>query len=407
MVFIGIMTAIMAASIFIIYKIAGHFGFRLAVPALVLCGVLAFAVNFVTIALSPFLTWEYYARIGIFVIIAAICVTWYNSYLIRKHPSKYKSNHDEGNASQVDQPNEAMPPESVTNSADVLESASEAHSEAVAEPAAKHDIEALVETNAEAFEGTDSTAIAKEQPQIKAEPTDDTGEPASETAEAKLADTEAIDEATKATPDTGMISTTASMSETEEPSATADEQDTELTDDVAEDEAAEPVLNPLLPAIIVPSIREQAKADIDAAIQKRMEKTLLTMDSLDALLDYAISQEGRGAHLAAINTYKTALSRYRTDDYAPYISIDLTNIYKELGFYDEAIHTSSDALKLLAVRSSKPMQAEFQKNVEYLHLVKYILSGHDAVNTPFREIPSSIMDEIEDAFERSERTNRE
>ena len=299
-----------------------------------------------------------------------------------------------------------MPPESTANDADVLESASEAHSEDVAEPAAEHDIEALVETNAEAFEGTDSTAIVKEQPQIKAEPTDDTGEPASETAEAKLADTEAIDEATKATPDTGMISTTASMSETEEPSATADEQDTELTDDVAEDEAAEPVLNPLLPAIIVPSIKEQAKADIDAAIQQRMENTLLTMDSLDALLDYAIAQEGRGAHLAAINTYKTALSRYRTDDYAPYISIDLTNIYKELGFYDEAIHTSSDALKLLAVRSSKPMQAEFQKNVDYLHLVKYILSGHGAVNTPFREIPSSIMDEIEDAFERSERTNR-
>lgn len=405
MVFIGIVTAIMAASIFIIYKIAGHFGFRLAVPALVLCGVLAFAVNFVTIALSPFLTWEYYARIGIFVIIAAICVTWYNSYLIRKHPSKYKSNHDEGNASQVDQPNEAMPPESATNSADVLESASEAHSEAVAEPAAKHDIEAAGETNAEAFEGTDSTAIAQEQPQIKAEPIDDTGEKqASETAEVTEAEPEeAIDEAAQAAPDTE--SATESAPEAEKPSDEGDQTDT--TDDVAEDEAAEPVLNPLLPAIIVPSIREQAKADVDTAIQKRMEKTLLTMDSLDALLDYAISQEGRGAHLAAINTYKTALSRYRTDDYAPYISIDLTNIYKELGFYDEAIHTSSDALKLLAVRSSKPMQAEFQKNVEYLHLVKYILSGHDAVNTPFREIPSSIMDEIEDAFERSERTNRE
>ena len=54
-----------------------------------------------------------------------------------------------------------------------------------------------------------------------------------------------------------------------------------------------------------------------------------TPDTLDDILDKAYNERAKGHVWQAIDLYKKALERYRNDDYAPFVAIDLGNIYKE------------------------------------------------------------------------------
>ena len=75
--------SIMGISIFLIYKICTFLGLELKWLSLVLCAVLAFAVNGVAIAFSPFLDQSHYVRLGIMVLCAAALVTLINELLLR------------------------------------------------------------------------------------------------------------------------------------------------------------------------------------------------------------------------------------------------------------------------------------------------------------------------------------
>ena len=101
----------------------------------------------------------------------------------------------------------------------------------------------------------------------------------------------------------------------------------------------------------------------------------------------------------ANTNHKRALARYQEDAYAPFIIIELGNIYKENGAYEEAIRTYTHAFSLPAVEGSDAVREEFTKNLAYLRIVEYILSQHNAPRTPFNKISPEILKEIEAAFQ--------
>ena len=100
------------------------------------------------------------------------------------------------------------------------------------------------------------------------------------------------------------------------------------------------------------------------------------LDSMDALLDFAFAQTGAGAYELALLAYSTALEQYRNDDYAPFIIIDMVNLYKSQGRYQEAIDCVHNAMDLLAIQESPAYQQNFQN---YLAQLKSI--SHSAVST--------------------------
>ena len=75
--------SIMGISIFLIYKICAFLGLELKWLSLVLCAVLAFAVNGAAIAFSPYLDQSHYVRLGVMVLLAAALVTLINELLLR------------------------------------------------------------------------------------------------------------------------------------------------------------------------------------------------------------------------------------------------------------------------------------------------------------------------------------
>lgn len=136
---------------------------------------------------------------------------------------------------------------------------------------------------------------------------------------------------------------------TEEPETTAEAEVTEEPETTAEAQQAEEAPLPTLPE---------------------------GLDSMDALLDFAFAQTGAGAYELALLAYSTALEQYRNDDYAPFIIIDMVNLYKSQGRYQEAIDCVHNAMDLPAIQESPAYQQNFQN---YLAQLKSI--SHSAVST--------------------------
>ena len=116
-----------------------------------------------------------------------------------------------------------------------------------------------------------------------------------------------------------------------------------------------------------------------AEVQQAEEAPLPTLpeglDSMDALLDFAFAQTGAGAYELALLAYSTALEQYRNDDYAPFIIIDMVNLYKSQGRYQEAIDCVHNAMDIPAIQESPAYQQNFQN---YLAQLKSI--SHSAVS---------------------------
>jgi len=123
-----------------------------------------------------------------------------------------------------------------------------------------------------------------------------------------------------------------------------------------------------------------------------------TLDTLDEILDKAYSERERGHVWQAIDLYNIALDRYRADDYAPFVVIDLGNIFKQEALYSRAIKIYEDALSLPAVKRNADIRKEFATNLEYLRLVRDVLLKHGALSTPFAKLPQEILQEIDTEF---------
>lgn len=159
--------------------------------------------------------------------------------------------------------------------------------------------------------------------------------------------------------------TTAEVEVAEEPETTAEAEVAEEPETTAEAEAEAEVTEE-------PETTAEAQQAEEAPVPALPEG----LDSMDALLDFAFAQTGAGAYELALLAYSTALEQYRNDDYAPFIIIDMVNLYKSQGRYQEAIDCVHNAMDIPAIQESPAYQQNFQN---YLAQLKSI--SHSAVST--------------------------
>ncbi len=163
---------------------------------------------------------------------------------------------------------------------------------------------------------------------------------------------------------------------TEEPEIMAEVEMAEEPETTAEVEVAE---EPETTAEA--EVTEEPETTVEA--QQAVEAPLPTLpeglDSMDALLDFAFAQTGAGAYELALLAYSTALEQYRNDDYAPFIIIDMVNLYKSQGRYQEAIDCVHNAMDLPAIQESPAYQQNFQN---YLAQLKSISHRADSTRSP-------------------------
>ena len=154
-----------------------------------------------------------------------------------------------------------------------------------------------------------------------------------------------------------------------------------------------------LPARLTETIAEIVRKDMENDRLLKLTAALSKLNSLDAILDYAYEQKARHNYSNALFAFKQALHKYETDAYAPFIIIEMGNIYKDSGLYDEAISTYSAALSSAAVADDGSIREKFQATISYLHIVKSVLIKHNSQKLPFNQIPRPYMREIEFTFQ--------
>ena len=166
--------------------------------------------------------------------------------------------------------------------------------------------------------------------------------------------------------------TTAEAEVTEEPETTAEVEVTEEPETTAEVEVTE---EPETTAEVEVTEEPETTAEVQQAVEAPLPTLPEGLDSMDALLDFGFAQTGAGAYELALLAYSTALEQYRNDDYAPFIIIDMVNLYKSQGRYQEAIDCVHNAMDIPAIQESPAYQQNFQN---YLAQLKSI--SHSAVS---------------------------
>ena len=454
-----LMTAgIMALGLFLASRLANACGFLVKGRALALAGLLACGIAVVLPILAPFLTRDYYWKLGLLVLIAALLVTAYNARLVKKDlaaaeqaaaetpasaapPERASEQMPEAARQTEEQAGEARPdiPTPPVRPAAAANKESDSAAPALDAPAPPQAAPPVAATAppapapgaAPADARADSTAAQTPQEtalpatDAAAQPPQETALPAADAAaqppqETALSAAEPPQEEAASTADTARqapqteapavpIAPAAFTAEDSRPPRDAAPPPPPVTEVHASARHAPAAQMPEGHTLEKRPPEAAAQASEKHAPEKRLTedqapeaswaKDIAALTTLDAFLDYAYAAQQRGDIPRALAAYREALKRYSGDPYVPYLFIDLGNLCKQQARYADCIEVYRRGLRLPIIAENEAMAEEFRKNIRYLRIVYHILEKHQALATPFGSIPQTYRAEIETAYQ--------
>ena len=407
--FFLIVPSVIVVTIFLVHSIAHRIGFKVKYFSLVLCAFMSLAVNFAAIEMSTYLDKWHYVRLGALIFVASLIVTLVNRYLIKHEKTDVTIITDIAEIEEelsIEETNEKQ-----------IEAAKTVEVAKSLEPV-KPKVEAKVPQKEE----------KSSEPKIATSPKED--KPKTVAVE-KMTDTKKP-EKSKSTETSSERSDVKKQVKTDKPTEPQTpiksiDKSTETKISVKPAEKATEAKKPEIESKISTKTSSQKLSIIDkidkpgqATKVDKIDKTSKPEDkpqaaksnteadkmldinahlgSLDDILDYAYAQKSKGDLKLAILAYQKALDRYKNDDYAPFIAIDLGNIYKEQAAYTKFIKTYEEALKLPVVMRNADTRREFTKNLSYMRIVQSVLVRHRALTIPFSKIPRQYLQEVDNEF---------
>lgn len=121
--------------------------------------------------------------------------------------------------------------------------------------------------------------------------------------------------------------------------------------------------------------------------------------NLDDLIDFAFTQKENQNYQQAYNGFFQALKLYPDTTIAPMLAIEIANILKNRGAYDEAIQILADGRSLKELEKNKILDQQFIDTIAYLRIVKNVLVEKRLGSTAFVTIPQDILFEIDKEFQ--------
>lgn len=369
MAFFLIVPSVMIVSVLFVHALANRMGLRIYYGTLVAAALASFAADFAAVLISPVADKTFFLRLGILVAVAALVLTLANVFLVKRKRTEEKNFNEEVRAAyraevEKDSPKADEKPEV----ADVV-------------PVEKFEWNESTET-VEAETSEPATVDAK----VEAETADNVSRYNEVPEEKKSPEEFPLEEVFKPL-ESVPIEKLEKFAREEKKSKPAPEPKS------SEIFPYEEVFKPLdaVKPETIEKIQDEEKSSPHEPSPELEEK----IETLDDILDRAYSERSKGHVWQAIDFYRKALERYRNDEYAPFVAIDLGNVYKEEALYSKAIKIYEEALTLPAVERSTETQKEFVKNLEYLRAVRTVLLRHRALSTPFSKLSKEFLREID------------
>lgn len=143
-------------------------------------------------------------------------------------------------------------------------------------------------------------------------------------------------------------------------------------------------------------------AEKDKLVQTQHELQLPmsspTSNDLDSLMDLAFMYKEQRNFTQALTIFHQALALYPGSEVTPFLVMEIGNILKNNGQYNEAINVFCEARKLPGLQQNKTFESEFIKMIAYLRIVKNVLLQHHQGFIPFNSIPDQVLKEIDAEF---------
>ena len=169
----------------------------------------------------------------------------------------------------------------------------------------------------------------------------------------------------------------------------------EDTEAVAEAEAEEEQISESEPEDVIEPESENVAAPV---IDTEVDEKLTGMDNLDDMLDYAFELKDTAHWAKALQAYEYVLDKYPDDACAPMLVIEISNMQKDNGHYQEAIKSFKKALSIPTVAESPDMVTEFEDSILYLETVYSVIQEENLGEIPFYDIPQEYMSKIESIY---------
>ena len=454
MTFVVATIFMMTASVALIYRLTDYFGFHLKLSSLALCAVMAFVVNFTAILLSPYLTEEHYIRLGVLVIIAAAFVTMYNEFLLAREERLARADITAVPLTDAERAMAEDDDESIVIATATVEPVAPITATSRVNPVISEGKKMLEKMRRKALERRDKVRSLQKQSEEMAERArldelakqraaekqrqdeklarerqekEQKEQAAREKAEQEKRERERIEQEEREKSERAERERQARLDrerlereqlererqeeerrkeerlereriENEERERRRKEEQLEreriererIERERAERERQAQILEKERQERLAKERAEQQKtAAPRTGLPPRPRRTL------DELLDDAFAAKEKGDKAGAVTALGSALRLYPDDDYAPFVAVDLANVFKEAGDYKAAVGTLLKAMRLNAVNSSNEMRDEFRANIQFLRRTDEVLMKKGLRGMPFSQIPPAIMREIE------------
>lgn len=395
MAFFLIVPSVMIVSVLVVHALANRMGLKIYYGTLIAVALSAFAADFAAVLVSPAVGKAFFLRLGIFVLAAAAILTAANIFFVKRKRAEEKNFNEEVRAAYR---------------AEVEKTSAQADDKPVDKTVDETPVELAP---LEKFEWNESNEQPSEAQTVEAE----TSAPETESTPAKVEAVE-VDDSESARPDEISAAETKSPEEfpLEEVFKPLETVKIEKLEKFAREEekshpAPEPKSSEVFPyeevfkplEAVKPDKIEKIQVDEKSSPHEKSPELEEKIETLDDILDRAYAERSKGHVWQAIDFYRKALERYRNDEYAPFVAIDLGNVYKEEALYSKAIKIYEEALTLPAVTRSASTQKEFVKNLEYLRAVRTVLLRHRALSTPFSKLTKELLREVDAELRNSAR----
>lgn len=380
--FFYIIFAILFTGIATVYMAGKWTGMRVPLASLLMCALWAAGINYAMIALVPFLNMSYFYTLGCLLLLAAVTTTAFNSLLLH-FQRKAALSGAEAPADTAE--TAAAPAEAPVMASTAENTVAEADSISIKEPVIK---EAAPAPPAENLANT-GKAVPKPGIEAKAETKSETKVEIIRLPSDRKIAAPVIAEVTK--PEAKA-----------EPAAPKAEAKPEIKTEPAVPKAeAKPKIKakPAAPkAKAKPVVKAKPAVKTKPAVKPQQPDLMPHLKTLDDLLDFAFLANSRQDSKQAITAYKAALLRYADDSYAPFVVIELANIYKSQGAYKDALQAYESAFKLKAVASNSSFKDQFADSILYVSILQEVTAGTEYAGKPQDTIPKDIMLQIETLY---------
>ena len=342
-------------------------GMRVPLASLLMCALWAAGINYAMIALVPFLNMSYFYTLGCLLLLAAVTTTAFNSLLLH-FQRKAALSGAEAPADTAE--TAAAPAEAPVMASTAKNTVAEADSISIKEPVIKE------AAPAPPAENLANTGKAVPEPGIEAK--------AETKSETKVEIIRLPSDRKIAAPVIVEVTKPEAKAEPAVPKA-----------------EAKPKIKakPAAPkAKAKPVVKAKPAVKTKPAVKPQQPDLMPHLKTLDDLLDFAFLANSRQDSKQAITAYKAALLRYADDSYAPFVVIELANIYKSQGAYKDALQAYESAFKLKAVASNSSFKDQFADSILYVSILQEVTAGTEYAGKPQDTIPKDIMLQIETLY---------